>query len=353
MLDHADLVQKVFERKLTAHHAGGVLLGLLVIDDLLEVAHQAYDVTHAEHTARHAFGTEGFELIRRFAHTDERDGSARDFFHAEGGATTRIAVEFRQDDAGDPEPFVEGTSGLYGVLANHRVDDEQDVVRFRRGFDLGELVHQHFVNRKATSRVVNDDVAAGFFCFCRCSATNVDGRLSLEIEHRDFELLAQYLQLVDGGSALHVGSNQHRLFAFALHETRELRSRRRFTRTLQTHHDDRGRALVVDLERFTVGTHHCDEFVMTSLDEDFSGTHAVRFAFVLHARLRRKTDGLFFDARQKPFCYAKLDVGVEEGLSNLRKRRTDVVVGELSESERRFWASRKPLMSASNKVPAF
>src|SRR5690606_20957276 len=42
-----------------------------LVDDGLEVLHQADDVTHAEHAAGHAVGAEELELIRGLAHADE------------------------------------------------------------------------------------------------------------------------------------------------------------------------------------------------------------------------------------------------------------------------------------------
>src|SRR6187399_1783242 len=135
LLQHADLIQEVVERELAAHHASGVLLGLLLVDDGLEVLHQADHVAHAEHAARHALGAERLELVGGFAHAGENDRRARDFLHAERGAAARVAVELGENDAADAEALVEALGRFDGVLADHRVDDEQHVLRADRVLD--------------------------------------------------------------------------------------------------------------------------------------------------------------------------------------------------------------------------
>ncbi len=75
------LIQEVVQGELALHHAGRVGFGLLLIDDVFEVLHQAHDVAHAEHAAGHALRAERLELVRGFAHADEDQRRARDLFH--------------------------------------------------------------------------------------------------------------------------------------------------------------------------------------------------------------------------------------------------------------------------------
>ena len=55
---------------------------------------------------------------------------------------------------------MEAARNFDGVLADHRVDDEVDVVRPNGFLDVTELGHQRFVDREAARGVVDDDVAA-------------------------------------------------------------------------------------------------------------------------------------------------------------------------------------------------
>src|SRR5690606_11530352 len=133
---------------------------LLFIDDFLEVLHQANDVSHSEHTAGHTFWTERFELVCSFSDTLEDDGGSGDFTYIEGGAAARVAVELREDDAGEAQFIVEAPRGTYGVLTDHRVDDEQDIVRTHGFVDRPELIHERSIDRQATCGIVDDDVVA-------------------------------------------------------------------------------------------------------------------------------------------------------------------------------------------------
>ena len=53
-------------------------------------------------------GAELLELVERLADADEADGRAGDLLDAERRAAARVAVELREDDAGEAEPVVEG-----------------------------------------------------------------------------------------------------------------------------------------------------------------------------------------------------------------------------------------------------
>ena len=74
-------------------HALGVGLGLLRVHHLLEVAHQADHVAHAEDARGEAFGAELLEPVHALAGADELDGDAGHGLHRERGAAARVAVE--------------------------------------------------------------------------------------------------------------------------------------------------------------------------------------------------------------------------------------------------------------------
>jgi hypothetical protein len=92
--------RKSFEREVAREHPlRGVFLGLLLIDDVFEVLHEADDVAHAEDAARHALGAELLELVGGLADAAEAHGRARHLFHAERRAAARVAVELGEHDA--------------------------------------------------------------------------------------------------------------------------------------------------------------------------------------------------------------------------------------------------------------
>ena len=73
-------------------------------------------------------------------------------------ATAGVAVELGQHDTGEVDALLEGLGGLDGGLADHRVDDEQDLVGLDRRADVGGLLHQVGVDGEAAGGVDDDDV---------------------------------------------------------------------------------------------------------------------------------------------------------------------------------------------------
>ena len=83
----------------------------------------------------------------------ELDRLAGDRLDAERGAAARVAVELRQDHAVERDALVERLRDVHGLLAGHRVEDEQHVVRLRLVADALELLHQLLVDLEAAGRV--------------------------------------------------------------------------------------------------------------------------------------------------------------------------------------------------------
>jgi hypothetical protein len=79
LLNDADLLEEVLHVELALEHPHRVLLGLLGIDDLLEVLHQAHDVAHTEDAARQSLGTELLDLVEALTDAEEADRLPRHF----------------------------------------------------------------------------------------------------------------------------------------------------------------------------------------------------------------------------------------------------------------------------------
>ena len=161
LLQDADLLEEVVHVELPLQHPDGVLLRLLLVDHFLELLHQADHVAAAQDATGHAVGTELFQAIRRFAHTDELDGLAGDGLHRQRGAAAGVAVQLGEDHAVQVQPVVECLRRADSVLPNHGVDDQEDVARVGAPVDLGQLLHQQLVNGQTTGGVEDDHVAPG------------------------------------------------------------------------------------------------------------------------------------------------------------------------------------------------
>ena len=96
----------------------------------------------------------------------------------------------------------------------------------------------------------------------------------------------------------------------------------------------------------------CDELVVADLDELVGGRDLVRLALVLDAGLDRLPERLLLDAGEEALDHAELHVGLEQRQAHLAQRGLDVFSLSSVSPARRFWASRNPLVSASNTVGA-
>src|SRR5262249_6316779 len=159
--DHPQLREHVLEREAPEDHLLEVRLGFLLGNVLLRALDEADDVAQAEDAAGHALGLEEVEVVDLLADAGEEDGAAGDGLEGDGGAAARVAVELREDDAGELKLLVEDLGRVDGVLTGHRVDDEDGVGGADGGGDLGDLLHHLGVDVEAAGGVEEDEVGAG------------------------------------------------------------------------------------------------------------------------------------------------------------------------------------------------
>ena len=98
------------------------------IEDLLGLLDQAQHVAHAQDAAGHPVGVEDVEVLELLAGRREQDRHAGDLAHRQRRTTAGVAVELGQHHAGEADAGAEGLGGGHGVLADHRVQDEQGLV---------------------------------------------------------------------------------------------------------------------------------------------------------------------------------------------------------------------------------
>ena len=118
-----------------------------------------------EDPAGEPVGMEDLERVGLLAGAHELDGQARDGRDRERRATARVAVDLGEDEARDADRVAERLGDGDGLLAHHRVHDEQRLDRLRplrataRISAMSGVVHV-----EATGRVEDDDVAPGPAC---------------------------------------------------------------------------------------------------------------------------------------------------------------------------------------------
>ena len=146
-----------------AHFLGGAhrLLGIDIGRGFFD---QRNDIAHAENAAGNPRRIELLERIQFFAGADELDWFAGDRAHRQCGAATTIAVDARENDAGEAHAFVERARQIDRVLAGERIGNEKHFVRIDRVLDLGRLAHHCVIERGPAGRIEHHHVIGAELC---------------------------------------------------------------------------------------------------------------------------------------------------------------------------------------------
>ena len=105
------------------------LAACLASNGLLGPLDERQDVAHAEDPAGQAVGVEDLERVGLLAGAQELDRDAGDGRDRERRAAAGVAVDLGEDQAGDRDGRGERLGDADGLLAGHRVDDEQRLDR--------------------------------------------------------------------------------------------------------------------------------------------------------------------------------------------------------------------------------
>ena len=210
LADLAVHVDKVVQRELRFREAlrRFGLFGLLL--DAHGALDEAHHVAHAENALGDAVGMEFLERIGLFTCADELDGLSCDLLDRKRAATASVAVHLRHDDAVEVDALGERSCHVHDVLACHRVDDHEDLVGLDGALDRLGFLHHLVIDVQAARRVDDDNVAQVvdgiLHAFLR------DGNRVLPVATVDAHphLVAERLELIGGGGAVHVARDEQR-----------------------------------------------------------------------------------------------------------------------------------------------
>ena len=246
LADHGQLLDEILEREALARgDPAGQVGGLVGVEGLLGLLDQGEDVTEVEDPRRHPVRVEQVEVLELLPRRREHDRPAGQLHDGQRGAAPGVAVELGQDHAVVTDPVQEGLRGGHRVLADHRVDHEQDLVRLGGVPDRAGLGHHLLVDAQPAGGVDDDHVvlaAPGLLQRLPRDGDRVAHAVTrLRGVHRDSGALAEHLELLDGVGPLQVGGDQHRRVALPLEPQRELGRQRGLTGALQAGQHDDGR----------------------------------------------------------------------------------------------------------------
>lgn len=214
---------------------------------------------------------EDVEVLELLAVGGEHHGPAGDVSDRERGTAAGVAVELGEHHAVEADTVPEGFGRGDGVLTDHRVDDEEDLVRLHRIADVGRLLHHLGVDTQPAGGVDDHDVVQLGAGVLDASARHVDRvadtAAGFGCEDRDPGAFADDLELLDGIGALQVGRHEQGLVTLRLQPAAELAREGGLTGTLQAGEHDDGRRSLGEPQPARVTAEDLDELLVDDLDD--------------------------------------------------------------------------------------
>ena len=319
----AQLVEEIFQRELALAHLLFETLGFVDIHGFCGFFDETDDVTHAQDARGHAFGVERLEVFELFTHASKFDGLAGNGLHAQRCAAAGVAVEFGEYRAGDVESLIEMSCDVDSFLAGGRVEDKQSFLRFDEVAQADKFLEEWFVDLEAARGVEDERVAIiGFRELERATGDFLHIRLAFADEHRQLQLLTELFKLVHGCRPIDVGCDEQRSSALFMEETAEFGAGSGFAGTVQADHQD-ATGIAAELKSRVCGAEKIDEFVVDDFDDVLAR---------LDAEKDFLADRLAFDALDKIASDFEIDVGFQQGKTDLAERIADVFLGDFAEA---------------------
>src|SRR4051794_28943250 len=321
------LLQEVVEREVaaTTGQLRRSLRRLLCVERLLGLLDQREHVAHVEDARGHPVRVEQVEVRQLLARGREHHRLAGDRRDRQGGTAARVTVELGEHHAVVSHAVEERLRGVHRVLADHRVDDEEDLVRGHRIADVSGLLHHLSVDTQTSGGVDDHDVVER-------SPRLLDTRAGhrhrvahtvpgLRCEHLDAGALTVDLQLVDSVRTLEIRGHEQRTVALILQPQRELRSQGGLTGALESGEHDHGRRGLREPEPPGLAAEDRDELVVDDLDDLLRRVQ--RLADLLTAGPLTYGGHELLDDRER-------DIGLEQRDAYLPRGRVDVGLRQAS-----------------------
>ena len=282
---------------------------------------------------------EDLEVLQPLAIGCEQDRLAGHGRHGQRGTTAGVAIELGEHHAGEIHTLIERLGGLDGVLADHRVDDEQDFVGVHGIADVASLLHQLLVHAQTTGgiddhRVVElllgefDGIAGHLHRVAGGLARSCDGLAAIGLDALFGSIdghagaFADHLQLRHRVRTLQIGRHQQRRVAGILEPVAELAGQRGLTGTLKAgEHDDRRRVLCEVQRTIDPLAEHVGELLVDDLHHLLGGVERVGHLGAQCTLTHLAGEGTHHVERH---------VGVEQRAADFTDRTVDIRLGKLA-----------------------
>ena len=211
------------------------------------------------------------EVLELLPRGREHDRTAGQLHDGQRGPAARVTVELGQHDAVVADPVPERQRGGHRILADHRVDHEQDLVRLGRVPDRDGLRHHLLIDARPARGVDDDHVLLAAPRLLqrvpRHGHRVADAIAGLGRVDRDACPLPHHLKLLHRVGPLQVGGDQHRGVALLFEPQRELGRQRGLTGALQAGQHDHGRRHLSEPQPPRLAAQDADEFLVDDLDD--------------------------------------------------------------------------------------
>ena len=262
---------------------------------------------------------DGLHLLAR---THKLDGLGDDGTDGQGSTTAGVTVELGQHHAVEVQTVVELLGGVHGVLTGHRVDHEERLIGVDGLLQPTDLVHHLLVDGQTTGGIDDDHVVRLLLGLADSVLGNLHHVLVafLDVDVAAYRL-TNHLQLLDGSRTVDVAGHQQRILVLArLQHVGQLAAERRLTRTLQTRHQDDGRA-VLQLQLHGLAAHQLGQLVVHNLHHQLAGLHGSE-----HVHTHR----LLLHGIRERLCHLVVHVGIKQCTTHVFQGFSYVDLGDLS-----------------------
>ena len=262
---------------------------------------------------------EGFHLLASTYKLDRLSDNSAD---AEGSTTTGVTIELGEYHTIEVQTIVELLGGIDSILTSHRVDDKQRLVRLDSLFQGCYLVHHLLIDSQTTSGIDDDDVIVLLLGFADSILGNLYNVLVVWLRINGYaNALAHNVQLLDSGRTIDVaGYEQGILVLLGFQHVSQFTREGGLTRTLQTRHQHDGRT-TFELQFYGLATHQFSQLIVNNLHHQLTGLDSGEY---IHAQ------GLLLDGIGKLLGDLVVDVGIQQGLTNVLQGLRNVNLGDFS-----------------------
>ena len=252
---------------------------------------------------------ERLQCLHLFTGADELDRLTADLADRQRSTTPGIPVELGEHCTGDADLVVEGAGEFRSLLTDHRINNQQHLVRLHSGADPHHLIHHLGVDLKATGGVDQQRVEPLVLRLGQTRRGNVlRPGLRSEAEHLNSDLPTEGPELFDGGWPVDIGTHHQGTTPLVLQMQTELCGGGGLTGTLQAGHQNNGWGFSGLGKRGVIASHHLHKLFMHHLDELL-----IRADPTNHFG----ADGFLPHIGNKVLHHGQADIGLEQGPAHI------------------------------------